>query len=431
MPNLRRRQVLGGMIASAAFLPARFAIAQEKSTTIDFYYPVSASGPIATIVQGMIKAFEAEHPDIKINAVYAGTFDDALAKSLTADKTGQPPAIAHLLSAQLPTLLDADVLIAAEDIPDAGDVSWTSTYFPALMRNSRYEGKTYGFPMQRSTQVWYWNKDMFREVGLDPERGPANWDDVVAFGRKLVKRNAAGNAERWGVVLPSSLTPYWSLQSLTYQNGSDISVNEKTVAFDTPEAIEALTWWRDLGTREKIMPTGVVEWGTAPRDFLDGKTAMLMTTTGNLGFFHANAKFPFGASPLPAHKRAGTPTGGGNLYIFKKAPPEQKRAALAFARWMASPVRAAEWASKTGYIAVVPAAYEQPAMTQYVASFPQYLVARDQLQTAIRELSTFRFQDVRQAIEPAIQSVMTGEQQPADALAMAQKTAEGILKAYL
>jgi len=421
-----------GLMLSAALLALTTgtAFAQGGRTTVDFYYPVSASGPIAQIVQDMIRDFEAETPDVKINAIYAGTFDDVLAKSLTANKAGNPPAMAHILTVQLPTLLEEDALVALEDIPGVGDTSWTKNFFPALMRNSVFEGKTYGLPMQRSTQIWYWNKEAFREAGLDPERGPRNWDEVVEFGKKLVKRDERGNVSRWGIVIPSSLTPYWSLQSFTYQAGSDISVSEKQVAFNTPEAVKALSWWRDLGAVHKIMPTGVVEWGTAPRDFLDGKTAMLMTTTGNLGFFRANAKFEFGAAPLPAGTRAGTPTGGGNLYIFKKAPAAQQLAAAKFAKWFASPQRAAEWAVKTGYIAVVPAAYDTPIMKEYVEKFPQYLVARDQLQTAIRELSTFRFQEVRQAIEPAIQSVMTGEKQPAQALADAQRAAEAVLRPY-
>lgn len=414
---------------AAGLMFAATAHAQDV-TTIDFYYPVSASGPIAQIVQDLITDFEAETPDVKINAVYAGTFDDVLTKSLTAARSGTPPAMAHILTVQLPTLLEEDAVIAVEDVPGVGDTSWTQSYFPALMRNGTFDGKTYGLPMQRSTQIWYWNKEAFAEAGLDPERGPQTWDEVVEFGKKLVQRDAAGNVTRWGIVIPSSLTPYWSLQSFTYQNGSDISIDEKTVAFDTPEAIGALAWWRDLGTVHNIMPTGVVEWGTAPRDFLDGKTAMLMTTTGNLGFFRSNATFEFGAAPLPANVRAGTPTGGGNLYIFKDAPEAEQLAAVKFIRWMSTPQRAAEWAVRTGYIAVVPDAYDTPIMQEYVAQFPQYLVARDQLQLAIREISTFRFQEIRQAIEPAIQAVMTGEKQPEQALADAQRQAEAVLRPY-
>lgn len=422
------RSLMIGLALSG--LTSTWAGAQDKVTTIDFYYPVSASGPIAQIVQDLIKDFESETPGIKVNAVYAGTFDDVLAKSLTAHKAGKPPAIAHILSVQLPTLLEEDAIVPLEDIRGVGDTGWVKNYFPALMRNGTYNGKTYGLPLQRSTQIWYWNKQAFKDAGLDPDKGPKTWDEVVAFGKKLIQRDDKGNVARWGIVIPSSLTPYWSLQSFTYQAGSDISVSEKKVAFNSPQAVEALTWWRDLGSVHKIMPTGVVEWGTAPRDFVDGKTAMLMTTTGNLGFFRTNAKFEFGAAPLPAKTRAGTPTGGGNMYIFKKAPQDQQLAAAKFAQWMASPKRAAEWAVKTGYIAVVPAAYDDPLMKEYVAKFPQYLVARDQLQTAVRELSTFRFQEIRQAIEPAIQAVMTGEKTPERALADAQTAADTILRPY-
>src|SRR5712692_607305 len=94
------------------------------------------------------------------------------------------------------------------------------------------------------------------------------------------------------------------------------------------------------------------------------------------------------ASPLPAKKRPGSPTGGGNFYLFKKTTPEQRAVALDFAKFMTTPARAAEWGIKTGYVAVRPDAWETPEMKAYVAGFPAAAVARDQLKSAVAELST-------------------------------------------
>ena len=65
------------------------------------------------------------------------------------------------------------------------------------------------------------------------------------------------------------------------------------------------------------MPKGIIEWGTTPKDFFEGKTAIMWTTTGNLTNVRKNAKFPFGVAMLPRKQRRGSPTGGGNFYIFK------------------------------------------------------------------------------------------------------------------
>ena len=99
-------------------------------------------------------------------------------------------------------------------------------------------------------------------------------------------------------------------------------------------------------------PPGIVEWGTTPKDFFEKKVAMMWTTTGNLTNVRTNAKFDFGVAMLPAGKRRGCPTGGGNFYIFKKATPAQQEAAFKFVKWMTTPERAAQWGIDTGYVAV-------------------------------------------------------------------------------
>ena len=139
-------------------------------------------------------------------------------------------------------------------------------------------------------------------------------------------------------------------------------------------------------------------------------------TTGNLTAVKDNAKFPFGVAMLPASKQRGSPTGGGNWYIFKKSTPAERKAAFEFIKWVTAPERAAEWSIATGYVAVSPAAYETPKLKTYVSEFPQAAVARDQLKFATPELSTFQTGRVRKALDDAIQAAITGSKSPAEAL---------------
>ena len=115
------------------------------------------------------------------------------------------------------------------------------------MLNSRTGGKTWGIPFQRSTIVLYWNKEAFKEAGLDPDKGPANWDQMVEFAKKLTKTDACGNVTQWGVKIPSSGFPYWLFQGLTTPNDV-VLMNEAGTEtyFDKPGVIEALQYWVDL-----------------------------------------------------------------------------------------------------------------------------------------------------------------------------------------
>jgi len=161
-----------------------------------------------------------------------------------------------------------------------------------------------------------------------------------------------------------------------------------------------------------------------------GLTYEELANSGNLTNVKNNAKFDFGVAMLPAGKQRGSPTGGGNFYIFAKSTPAQRDAAMKFIKWVTTPARAAQWGIDTGYVAVSPAAYETAAMKAYAAEFPPALVARDQLPHAVAELSTHENQRVTKALNDGLQAALTGTKTPQKALEDAQAEAERILKPY-
>ena len=427
-----RRQFLTGAAALAAGTAlARPAVAQA-GTEISFFYPVAVGGPITRLVDGLAADFEKENPGIRVRPVYAGTYQETIVKALTAHKSGTPPVTSVLLSTDMFTLIDEEAIVPIDDfVKSEDDKKWLASFFPAFMLNSRTGGKTWGVPFQRSTIVLYWNKEAFREAGLDPEKAPADWAEQVAFADKLTRRDAGGNVSQWGIQVPSSGFPYWLFQGFTTQAGAVLMNQEGDRTFyDKPEVVEALQYWVDLSRKHRVQPPGIVEWGTTPKDFFERKTAMMWTTTGNLTNVRSNAKFPFGVAMLPAGKRRGSPTGGGNFYISKKATPEQQQAAFQFIKWITSPERAAQWGIDTGYVAVRPDAWETPAMKAYVAGFPAAAVARDQLEFAVAELSTHENQRVTKALNDGLQAALNGTKTPEQAMKDSQAEAERILRPY-
>jgi sn-glycerol 3-phosphate transport system substrate-binding protein len=427
-----RRTTLSGTVAAIAGALLLGSAAASAETQVSFYYPVAVGGPITKIIDGYAAAFEKENPGIKINPIYSGTYQDTIAKVLTAAKSGEPPVTAVALSTDMYTLIDEGAVIPFDEVAkSADDKKWMKSFYPAFMANSETGGKIWGIPFQRSTVVMFWNKEAFKAAGLDPEKAPQTWDELVSMGEKLTKRDASGNVTQWGVQIPSSGFPYWLFQGLTTENDA-ILMNEagtKTY-FDKPGVIEALQYWVDLSKKYKIQPPGIIEWGTTPKDFFERKVAIMWTTTGNLTNVRKNAPFPFGVAMLPKKKRRGSPTGGGNFYLFKKASPEQRAAALKFIKFMTTPERAADWGIETGYVATRPDAWETPAMKKYVADFPPAAVARDQLKYAVAELSTHDNQRVTKAFNDGLQAALTGSKTPAQAMKDAQREATRILRRY-
>jgi sn-glycerol 3-phosphate transport system substrate-binding protein len=174
--------------------------------------------------------------------------------------------------------------------------------------------------------VLYWNKELFKEAGLDPEKPPTTWQEQADFAAKLTKRDGSGNVSQWGVQIPSSGFPYWLFQALTTQAGTILMNPEGDRTFyDKPEVTEALQYWVDLSQKHKVHPPGIVEWGTTPKDFFERKVAMMWTTTGNLTNVRSNAKFPFGVAMLPAGKQPGSPTAAAISTSSRSRRPSSSR----------------------------------------------------------------------------------------------------------
>jgi sn-glycerol 3-phosphate transport system substrate-binding protein len=375
----------------------------QAQTELTMYYPVAVGGPLTKIVDSMVADFMKENPEIKINAIYAGNYNDARIKALAALRSGKPAQLSVMFSIDIYEMIEQDAIIAFDDIAETPEEkAWLDSFYPTLMANGR-------------------------TAGLDPEKPPETWDQLVATGKALTKADGS----QWGVMIPSTGYPYWMFGALTMQN-DQVLMNDagNETYFDSPAVVEALQFWRDLGSKHKIMPEGTIEWGTLRQNFLEGKTAIMWHSTGNLTIVKNKAKFDFGVAMLPANKRRGTPTGGGNFYIFKQTSAEDRKAAMRLIKFMTSPERSAEWSMKTGYMGISQAAYETPKLKQYIKDFPFAAVARDQLKFATAELSTYQTGRVRKALDDAIQAALTGAKTPAAALGEAQALSDRLLKQY-
>ncbi|WP_019908444.1 ABC transporter substrate-binding protein [Paenibacillus sp. HW567] len=417
------------LAAPASAAPASAAPAAKEPVEISFYYPVNVGGPLTKVIDGMADSFMAKFPDIKVKPVYTGNYGDNTVKIQAGVQAKQPPDVAVMMSTELYSMLDMNAIIPLDDFIAKDADYQKDDFYPAFVEDTQADGHTYSVPFQRSTIILYYNKDMFKAAGLDPNKPPTNWDELVQYAQKL---NRDGHA---GLEIPGNDDSYWMFQMLARQIASDpkqsiMGDDGKKANFNTPENVEALQFWLDLSHKYKAMPEGVIDWAATPTDFIAGKTAMMMHTSGNLTNVKNNAKFDFGVAFSPAKKQYGSPTGGGNLYIFKDTSPEKQAAAWEFVKYMTAPEQAALFSSSSGYVGVRKSAYDTAAMKSYTESFPQALVARDQLQYAFRELSTHNHGKVSSALTNQIQSALAGKVDAAGALKQAQEEADRALAPF-
>ena len=412
-----------------------FTSTASAKTKLRFFYPVGVAGPLVKVINGMVAEFEQQNPDIDIEPVYAGNYNQTMQKVQTAVLGGNPPDIAVVEISELFSLLQMDALIPMDEyIQQEGGQKFLDNYYKGFLGNAYgRDGKIYGFPFQRSTPILYWNKDMFqaagdklRTAGLDPNRPPKNWDELVEYAKILTVREG-NQTKQYGLIIPGGWND-WIFEAFSRQNGSQlIKEDGLTVTFNSPQNLEALELWVKLTQELKVCPV-LRPWNITPDDFIGGVTAMMYYSTGGMAKIRKTAKFNWGAAFQPAGKRYCTPVGGGDFHIFKGIPKENQDAAWKFAKFMTTPKMAAHWSIESGYVAVNKNSYDLPEMKAFLQKFPQMTVARDQLEYAYPKMMAVNYQLIRNAMTTNLDGALEGKKTPQDALSAAHKLMEQAIK---
>lgn len=405
--------------------------AKDGALHLTFYYPVQVGGDVAKLIEKACNEFNNENPEIVVEPIYTGNYDDTVTKIQTAIQGGTPPDVFVSLATQRYTMADTGMAMPLDDIiaADEDGKEYIADFLPGFMEDSYVDGKIYSIPFQRSTEIMYYNKDKFVEAGLDPESPPENWDELLEYAKKLTTDDCYGV----GIALNSG-SAQWTFTGYSLQNSTDgkqlMSEDGKQVYFNTPENVEALQFWLDLQNKHKVMAEGIVQWTDLPTQFLAGEVAMIYHTTGNMTNINGNAEFEFGTCFLPGNKQMGAPTGGGNFYISSGLSEERVQAAWKFIRFMTETERAAQWSLDTGYVATRQSCFETDLIQDYYEEVPQAKVAYEQIAVAKPELTTYNASEIWRVLNDNIQSAVVGDATAQEAMENAQAEAEEVLAEF-
>ncbi len=399
-----------------------------SEVVLRFYFPVGVAGPLAQYIGELCQEFSENNPGITVEPIYSGGYAETLQRALTAAKSGNPADIALLTAADVWTAVDEGILTDLDPfIESEGGEEFLAPYFKAFLEDCNILGTYYALPFQKSTPIFYYNKDMFAEVGLDPDSPPETWDELMAYAKKLVVKED-GEVKRWGVEIPID---QWLLSAFSMQNGGLINNPEGTETYlNSPEVIGALEFMSSLAAEEVMPPRRF--FGDSSSDFVAGATAMMYNSTGSLTFVRTSATFNWGVAFLPGNVRKAVPTGGGQLVIMSDIPEERKEAAWKFIKWMTEPEQTASWSIKTGYVAVREDAFDLPEMIEYLEEVPGALVAKEQLKYVIvgEPPATHNARQISRIMTDAMEEVIAGNISAEESLNMAQEEAERVLRFF-
>jgi multiple sugar transport system substrate-binding protein len=407
------------LVAACAALS--LGAARAEPVTIEYWHINSATFGAGAVAKS-IAAFQAEHPEITVvDRFQEGDYGGVINNLQAAIAAGNPPAVAQIgynfrLFA-LDELPHAPIAELGADDPGYGN--YLAGFADGILGvGQAADGTQHAVPYAISTPLLYYNADLFRAAGLDPDAPPATWEEVRAAARAI--RAATGE---YGLGIQVSDSNNWVPQSMIESNGGRILDEEGRVVVDSPEAVQIFTFWQQLARDDQSLP--VITDGEQQQAFLGGRLGMYIRTSASLGNFSRQAPFELRTAPFPTwgDQPRRVAAGGNALFIFAREPAQQ-RAAYEFVKFVTGPAGQTIWVQETGYLPVAKGLDDDPAHLQgYFAENPlvQASLAQQGDIVAWLPLPGPRGLEAEQALIEARQAILGGaEVEPALAAAAAR-----------
>lgn len=295
-------------------------------------------------VEAVIEQFEADNPDIKIE-VEQVPFNDLFTQIQV--RMGASSTTPDVIAVDVPLvasyglrgwLLPLESAFSEEDFAD---------WLPSAVEAGSYEGNLLAAPISTSTQLLYYNKTLFDRAGITPP-GPDErwtWEQVAEVAPQLTfDDNGDGTPEIWGFIWEQMVRIY-QLQPMPMSlGGKAIGDDGLTVdgVINSPEWIEAFTYYYDMFNTLKAAPQGTEFW--PPDIFETGNLSMYVGGPWSIGrYAESITDFEWGVSRHPYFEGGEIATATGSWHIGVNSLTENQDAALRFVRWISTGKGAETW----------------------------------------------------------------------------------------
>lgn len=325
-----------------------------------------------------VEAFNQSQNRIKVINVNQGGYGPIQQKLMASIQAGNTPPVTMVDYLLVPFFAQAGILEPLDNWASKEDMA---DFIPGLLGDLKYDGKLYALPYNRSTQGLYYNKDIFKDVGLDPEKPPKTWDEFRDYAKKITD---AGK----GYYGSLAFFNRWMFEGSLLSWGGEINDADCNPTFQNQTGQDMMKFFQDMYYVDKSMamqPTVSVSSSFSEQavDFIQGKVGMLRWSTSTLATMGNLVKFNWGFAMLPAGAGGNAVThGGANIAISSRASEKEKAAAWEFVRWLTSAEQSGQMHMKTGYMPSRYSVLSLPAVEEFHKTHPDYLVSVKQLEFA-------------------------------------------------
>jgi sn-glycerol 3-phosphate transport system substrate-binding protein len=425
-----------GALASLGLLAGAASAAQP----VEVHLWHSMSGPAGQEINVLAERFNASQRDVRVLPDYKGPYDETLAAALEAGKAGNAPELVQIYEVATASMMANHKIIRPlyQVLSESGVKLDPQSFFPALQAYyGERQGRLEALPFNVSTPVLLYNRDAFKQAGLDPMSPPRTWRDIQAMTVALQTKGATpcGYTTDWQSWIHLENLSAWHNEPFA-THGNGIEAPDAELNFNSTfmlRHVSLLSAWARSGL---FTYAGRRDEGSVK--FQNGECAILTTSSASLAAILEQAKFSVGVAPLPYYDEyAGGPyatmLGGAALWVMQGKKPAQYKASARFLAYLAKPEAQAEWHQSTGYLPVSRAAYELTRKSGFYEKTPGYVVAIQEISGRVgpnagRGVRLRNFERIRAVLDEQLERVWRQEVAPKDALDQAVAQGNALLQ---
>ena len=436
---MRPRTFAAAVVAAFTAVAASAGAAGAAPLEIQWWHAMTSA--LAERLNKIAEDFNASQSDYKVVPVYKGSYAETMTAAIAAYRAGNPPDIVQVFEVGTATMMAAKGAIKPvyQLMEEAGETFEPEAYLPAVTGYySTADGKMLSLPFNSSTPVVYWNKELFKKAGLDPDKPPKTWPETFAAAKKL---REAG--------VPCGFTSSWVswIQIENFSAWHNIPIATKANGLEGPDAVLEFnnpTVTRHVANLTNAEKDKSFDYGgrtTEPDNkFVSGECGMTQNSSAFYGIVRKNAKFDFGVTELPYYPDVkGAPQntiiGGASLWVMAGKKPEQYKGIAKFFGYLSRPDVQEAWHEATGYLPITKAAYEATKKSGFYEKNPGTEVALLQMTNKpptanSRGLRFGNMVQIRDVIAEELEAAFSGKATPKKALDDAVNRGNALLRQF-
>ncbi|MBR0697306.1 sn-glycerol-3-phosphate ABC transporter substrate-binding protein UgpB [Bradyrhizobium lablabi] len=424
------------LVAAAALL-----LASPARATTEIMWWHAMSGELGRQVEKLAADFNASQSDYRIVPAYKGNYTETVTAAIFAFRSRSQPAIVQVNEIATATMMAARGAIypVFELMRDQSEALTPSAYLPAV---AGYYADTAGnmlsFPFNASTPILYYNKDMFRAAGLDPNAPPKTWPEVGDAAKRLRAAGApCGLTTSWpSWINVENFSAFHNLPIATKSNG--FGGLDAQLIFNNPLVVRHIAQLAEWQTTKVYDYSGRGQ-AAEPR-FQKGECGIFIGSSGTRADIKANSHFEVGYGMMPYYPDAeGAPQnsiiGGATLWVLRDRPLAEYAGVAKFFAYLSRPEVQAAWHQNTGYLPVTKAAFDLSRAQGFYDRNPGAEISIEQITLKpptdnSKGIRLGSFVLIRGVIEEELEQAFAGKRSAQAALDMAVERSNRLLRQF-